>query len=412
MLNQERIEYLFQRYLDRTETPEELEELMEIIEADDQKTAVEQALETIRQGVDRSVRLNSEQSERLYAAIKPQSGSTPVIPMNPSRKWERIAVAAAVIAAVSVGGYLFFFKTGKKPAGEVTAVQPVENDVPAPQATRATITLANGQTIALDSVTALAQNNVQLTKTADGKLVYSGAANTVAYNTLTNPRGSQVIDITLADGSKVWLNAGSSITYPIAFVGRERKVNMNGEAYFEVAHESLPPTPSGGGEAKKMPFIVTVPPRPGGQGGAQVKVLGTHFNVSAYDDDRETKVALLEGSVRVASMVNGKWSMLKPGEQAIALDNSPFTIDHSPDMDQVMAWKNGFFEFNETDIQSVMKQLERWYDVQVVFDGAFTQHFNGTIKRQVNVSKVLNMLEKTGGLRFSIEGKKVTVKKY
>jgi transmembrane sensor len=398
MPNQERLNYLFQRYLDRTETPEELEELMEIIETDDQKTAVEQALETAHTGVDRSVRLTNEQSERLYATIMPQSDSAQIIPMNPSRKWGRIAVAAAVLAALSVGGYLFFFNGNNKPAGEVTAVQPAVNDVPAPQATRATITLANGRTVALDSITALAQDNVQLTKTPDGRLVYSGAANAIAYNTLTNPRGSQVIDITLADGSKVWLNAGSSITYPVAFVGNERKVEMNGEAYFEVAHN------------KTKPFYVS-------KGAMQVQVLGTHFNVNAYDDDKETKVTLLQGSVKVGNGQSAKDNktavVLKPGQQAVlSRAHSPLTIHHSPDLDQVMAWKNGLFEFNETDIQTVMKQLERWYDVQVVFDGAFTQHFNGTIKRQVNVSKVLNMLEKTGGLRFSIEGKKVIVKKY
>jgi ferric-dicitrate binding protein FerR (iron transport regulator) len=318
-----------------------------------------------------------------------------------------MVAAAALVAALTVGGYFIFFNGKTKPAGEVAVIQPAVSDVEAPKATRATITLADGRTVALDSLTAMAQNNVQLSKTADGRIIYSGIANAVAHNTLTNPRGSRVIDITLADGSKVWLNAGSSITYPIAFTGNERKVEMTGEAYFEITHD------------KTRPFYVS-------KGAMQVEVMGTHFNVNAYDDEETIKTTLLEGRVRVVNRdrnkkyeVGSKNSevILNPGEQAIAhcrlpIDDCRLIIHHSPDLDEVMAWKNGLFEFNETDIQTIMKQIERWYDVQVVFDGEFTQHFNGSIKRQVNVSKVLNMLEKTGGLRFSIEGRKVLVKKY
>jgi ferric-dicitrate binding protein FerR (iron transport regulator) len=389
MPNQERIEYLFQRYLTRMETPEELEELMDVIESGDQKAAIEQLFDKAQQGVDRSVRLNDEQTERLYHVISLQSGVAPVIPITRWRKWRQVSVAAAIVVALSVGGYFIFFHGNRTPANEVATVQPVMRDVEAPKAPRATITLADGRTISLDSLTAIAQDKVQLTKTADGTIMYSGNAVALAYNTLTNPRGSQAIDITLSDGSKVWLNAGSSITYPVAFIGNERKVAITGEAYFEIAHD------------KTKPFYVS-------KGAMQVQVLGTHFNVNAYDDETAAKVTLLEGSVKV---MNGQTAILKPGEQAILTHDARLTIAE-PDLDVVMAWKNGLFEFNETDIQTVMKQLEKWYDVQVVFDGAFTQHFNGTIQRQVNISKVLNMLEKTGGLRFSIAGKKVLVKKY
>lgn len=389
MPNQERIKYLFKRYIDSIETPEELAELMDIIESDDHKNTVEQLIDSARQTVDRDVQLNLEQTERLYSAIRPQSGDAQIIPMSPGRKWRRMSLAAAIIAGLSIGGYFIFFNN--KTTNETATVQPAASDVEAPKTSLATITLADGRTVALDSLKSITQDNVQLKRTADGKLVYSGNTNALAYNTLSNPRGSQVIDITLADGSRVWLNAGSQITYPVAFAGNERKVAMKGEAYFEVAHDA------------SKPFYVS-------KDAMQVQVLGTHFNVNAYDDDKNAQVTLLEGSVKVKAENS---VVLKPGEQAVLSGaHSPFTIDHSPDLEQVMAWKNGLFEFNETDIQTVMKQIERWYDVQVEFDGSFSQHFNGAIKRQENVSKVLKMLEKTGGLRFSLSGKKVIVKKY
>jgi ferric-dicitrate binding protein FerR (iron transport regulator) len=172
-------------------------------------------------------------------------------------------------------------------------------------------------------------------------------------------------------------------------------VEITGEAYFEVSHD------------KTKPFYVS-------KGNMQVQVLGTHFNVNAYDE--EAKVTLLEGSVKVSAigpvLSREQSAMLKPGEQAIvAGTHSPLTIDHSPDLHQVMAWKNGLFEFNETAIQTIMAQIERWYDVQVVYEGPVTQHYNGTIQRQVNVSKVLDMLEKAGGLQFSIQGKRIMVRK-
>jgi ferric-dicitrate binding protein FerR (iron transport regulator) len=389
MTNQARLEYLFQRYLDRVETPVELEELMELVNTDDHKEAIEQLLDAARPSTAQTDQLNDEQTERLFQAISQQTSPAPVIPMTGSRKWRWVAAAAAIMLAIGLGSYLFFSKSTSKQGTEVAAITP--SDVEAPKATKATITLADGRTVALDSLMTLAQNNVQLTKTADGQLIYSGSASALAYNTLTNPRGSQVIDITLADGSKVWLNAGSSVTYPVAFTGNERKVAITGEAYFEVSHD------------KTKPFYVT-------KGNVQIQVLGTHFNVNAYDE--VAKVTLLEGSVRVSAIGNRQSAILKPGEQAeLSGTHSPFTIHHSPDLEQIMAWKNGLFEFNETDIQTIMAQIERWYDVQVIYEGAVTQHFNGTIQRQVNVSKVLGMLEKAGGLQFSIEGKKVLVRK-
>lgn len=384
MPNPERLAHLFQRYLDHMETPDELDELMQLIADDENKQVMEQLLDEAREKRAHAAQLNGEQTERLFLSVKNH-----IRPMRKLLTWWRMPTAAAVLMGLILGAYVLFFKSNSEPAAALTTVQPAAQDVQAPTGTKATITLADGRTVAIDSLSALTQGNVRLMKTATGELVYTGNAAAVSYNTLTNPRGSQVIDITLADGSRVWLNAGSSITYPVAFVGNERKVNITGEAYFEVSHD------------KTKPFYVS-------NGDMQVQVLGTHFNVNVYDE--MDRVTLLEGSVRVSAIGSRQSAMLKPGEQVSVSQTSQLSQPIPVQTDEVIAWKNGLFQFNETDIQSIMAQIERWYDVQVVFEGNISQHFNGTIGRQVNVSKVLNMLEKTGGLHCSIQGKKVIVK--
>jgi ferric-dicitrate binding protein FerR (iron transport regulator) len=208
----------------------------------------------------------------------------------------------------------------------------------------------------------------------------------------------------LPDGSKVWLNAASSIRYPAVFTGNERRVEIQGEAYFEVAHD------------KTKPFTVHFSSgnAPGRQG--DVQVLGTHFNVNGYDDDEAVKTTLLEGSVKVvngqSSMVNNQKQttvILKPGEQAVLTGNSRFTIDHSPDVDQVMSWKNGQFYFSNSDIENIMRQMARWYDVEVEYKTHPKDRYTISLSRNVPVSKLLQFLELSGGVHFKIEGKKVIV---
>jgi ferric-dicitrate binding protein FerR (iron transport regulator) len=233
------------------------------------------------------------------------------------------------------------------------------------------------------------QNEVQVMKTAEGKVVYTGATTKgeLVYNTLFNPRGSKVVDMQLSDGSHVWLNAGSSLTYPVAFVGNERKVTIKGEAYFEVAHDD------------SKPFVVS-------KDDVSVTVLGTHFNVNAYDDEDALKVTLLEGSVRVAS--NGNLKVIKPGEQAIAASGK-LQVASDVDLNEVMAWKNGIFKFKDATIESVMRQIARWYDVEVSYEGKVTNHFIATIPRNVSAANAFKILEQTGGVNFKIEGNKVMV---
>jgi ferric-dicitrate binding protein FerR (iron transport regulator) len=198
--------------------------------------------------------------------------------------------------------------------------------------------------------------------------------------------------MTLSDGSRVWLNAGSSITYPVAFVGNERKVQINGEGYFEVAHNA------------DKPFVVS-------KGDVSVTVLGTHFNVNAYDDESDVRVTLLEGSVEVKSKVgSGKSKVIKPGEQAKVISNGQLTISKDVDLDEVMAWKNQQFIFERLDLASIMRQLSRWYDIEVNYEGKMPSNkFSGIISRTRNISAVLEMLKGTGDLQFKVDGKIVTV---
>jgi transmembrane sensor len=229
-----------------------------------------------------------------------------------------------------------------------------------------------------------------------------------SFNTISTPRGRQ-FQLVLPDGSKVWLNAASSLRYPTVFAGNERRVEVTGEAYFEI--EKNP----------NKPFRVTILPSSGGAGGgrkAEVEVLGTHFNINAYDDEDVIRTTLLEGKVRVVnrqSAIGSQQSVtLKPGAQArIAISaqshqSSPILVQ-TVDTEQVMAWKNGFFQFNRTPLSEVLKQLARWYDVEIVYEqGVPDIRLGGEMKRDLTLAQVLKGLGKIG-VNFRIEGKTLVV---
>lgn len=349
-----------------------------------------------------------------------------VVPMPVVRNhfnWRRLAVAAAILLLVGLGSYFLFFNKKDIPAEIVKTVLPA--DIPAPQTNRASITLANGQTVYLDSTAngqLTMQGNVKLVKLADGQIAYQTAnaaiVKEIQYNTLSNPRGSSVINMTLSDGSQVWLNAGSSITYPVAFMGNERKVQITGEAYFEVVHDAASPF--------KVHFNTPLE-----DGGGEVEVLGTHFNINAYDDEEIIRTTLLEGKVKVSTVANRQSSIIKPGQQAIihhlpagrqgspltssdrvvraGIDHSPLTIHDNVDLEAVMAWKNGLFSFDRADLQTVLRQLTRWYNVDAKYEGNIPQRtFGGDIGRDLTLSQVLKILEKNE-VHFRIEGKTIVV---
>lgn len=300
--------------------------------------------------------------------------------------------AASIVLVLGFSTYFLVFNKTLKPSSIVITTEP--NDVSAPQSNKAMVTLSNGQKVFLDSISngALAvQGNVKLVKLASGEIVYQSSgelSGKIQYNTLENPRGSKVINMVLADGSKVWLNAGSSLNYPVAFVGSERKVSVSGEAYFEVAHDA------------SKPFVVH-------NGSMDVRVLGTHFNVNAFeDDDNNIKVTLLEGSVKISNgSSNG---LLEPGQQALV--SKEMKILNDVDLNKVMAWKNGYFQFDKASLQSVLKQVSRWYDIEVIYEGKNQpREFVGEIERDLSLSEVLKILE-INKVNFTLEGKKLIVK--
>jgi ferric-dicitrate binding protein FerR (iron transport regulator) len=405
MTTNERIAELIIRHLNGQITSQEESELKDwAAESDHHRQVVESFLveEQLAAGIrDHWV------EDRIWARLD-QLTTAHVVPM-PRFTWLRYAAAACIL--LLLGGVVYWYRSGKTPLTPSAVV--AKQDVAAPKLARAIITLGNGRQIALDSVasgTLAQQGQVKVIKLADGQLAYTGRDQEVVYNTLTNPRGSRVIDLTLSDGTHVWLNAASSVRYPVAFIGDERKVEVTGEAYFEVAKNA------------SRPFKVLL------SGGQEVEVLGTNFNVNAFDDEPEAKITLLEGSVRVKEAaphplvgVNTNEDkpsvVLKPGQQAllVARENTnngknPIEIKNEVDLQDVLAWKNGRFAFEGVGIQEVMRSVARWYDVQVEYQGTpTTQHFRGGISRSADVSQVFKMLETTGVVNFTIQNKKIIV---
>lgn len=307
-------------------------------------------------------------------------------------RWVKLTAAAAIFIALAAGAYFYLAPQPNYPVA--TSIKKV-NDIAPPLGTKAVLTLADGTKIVLDSTgngIVAVQGNVKITKQGIGGISYMGTtAGKISYNTLSVPRGSKPLHLTLSDGTRVWINVGSSLTYPTAFTGKERKVTMTGEAYFEVAHNS------------GMPFLVQ-------HNDATVKVLGTRFNVNSYEDESTERITLLEGSVRVSQATSS--GLLKPGQQArINNDgNSGIKIVNDVDMNEVMAWKDGKFMFDKnTDIYTIMRQVSRWYNVDVEYQGKINQRFWGSISKDVNVSQVLKILEAAGGIKFKVEENKIIV---
>ncbi len=304
----------------------------------------------------------------------------------------RWAAAAIFIIAVGVSILMVLQKKEMQKEQFVDTGTKIQQDV-MPGKDGAILTLAGGQQMLLDSmgngiVTTQGKTTILI---RNGLLVYDAASTKnqdVVYNTITTPKGRQY-RLQLPDGTEVWLNAASSITYPTAFTGNSRTVTITGEAYFEVTKN------------KSKAFYVKV-------NGMTVEVLGTRFNINSYSDEGNIKTTLVEGSVKVTSGTNNK--TLQPGEQAVAAASaSALKVVSDVNIEQIMAWKAGMFNFNNVSLQDVMRQLARWYDVEIEYKGDIKpKKFGGEIQRDLNLSEVLEGL-KDIGVRFKIEGKKLVV---
>lgn len=339
-----------------------------------------------------NLQLNEYELEDSYQLLKsklPLQEETKVVSL-----WPRIAVAASIVVVLGTG--IFYFSQQKEKAVQVTA-KPQEI---APGGTKGVLTLSNGKQIVLSEITAkdtIAQegqeDEVTIKMNANGEITYvinpnaAGAKDDNSFNTLSTPTGGQY-NIILADGTKVYLNAVSSIKYPTQFNGDKRVVELEGEAYFEVAKN------------KNKPFIVK-------SDNQSIEVLGTHFNVHSYNNESVVKTTLLEGSVAVT--YKNQKSILKPGQQSDVSESFSKIKVREVDTEEAVAWKNGRFKFDNADLKTVMKQLERWYGIKVEYHGDVSDvRFSGGTFRNKNLSEVLKVLE-FNNIKFKVEGKTVIV---
>lgn len=379
-MKEQRFEELFRKYLYEGLTDTEETELFQLWLDPTLANKREQTFNQVYENLPHDIDMPDSKAEYIFQQIVKKQVPIYNMPSQTVRSiWRRVAVASVVLLTIGISGYFILFNKQQQPKETVQDLQPT--DISAPKINRAMITLSNGQKIYLDSAGSGAltkQGNVELMKLADGKIAYKEGTTTTTesnYNTLFNPRGSRVIDMTLTDGSRVWLNAGSSITYPVPFTGNERSVSISGEAYFEVAHNAA------------TPFVVH-------KGQTTINVLGTHFNVNAYEDESDIRVTLLHGSVQVTNQQYH--TVIRPGEQAIVKQEG-IALAKKVDLEEVMAWKDGYFRMKGTDLASLMRQIARWYDVKVVYDtGVPKASFGGSINRDVNLSDVLKALEQYG----------------
>jgi len=306
------------------------------------------------------------------------------------RLWPKVAAAAALILT---GGLYWWSASDPEKLTQQNTGSVQTADVP-PGVKKAILTLGDGSSIALDSAgtgTLSSQGNTSVIKSGKGELIYESGKRTVqktVYNTLTTPKGGQY-SVVLPDGSKAWLNAASSLRFPTSFAGAERRVEITGEVYFEVAHQA------------KMPFNVKAY-------NTEISVLGTHFNIMAYDDENIQKTTLLEGSVKVSSQ--GKSALLIPGQQArVSSSSSSIQVINDIDTEKEMAWKNGYFQFEDESLESIMRQVSRWYGVDITYEGNVKkENFTGRLPRHANVSKVLKILA-LSGVKFRIEENRIIV---
>jgi transmembrane sensor len=394
---QERIDQLFTRVVSGHSTPAEWNELLDLlggVSEHDEVTLMEplQTLWGHAGSKEGPASLSEADKEQLYQAITQQPPVMPIeVPVQRNRfAWKKYAVAAAV-AGLIFAGYKWMATNNTNTKVKHT-VAGLRLDSISAGTNRATVTLGDGQRVTLDDDTATTniqqQGDAQITNT-NGRLAYQSAttrATGVVYNTVNTARANHY-QVVLSDGTKVWLNAVSSLRFPTVFTENQRTVEVTGEAYFEVAKH------------KTKPFYVKV-------GGTQIQVLGTAFNVNSYSDEELIKTSLVEGSVKLIS--NGQEGVLHPGQEAIVRKDHPLRIAPG-NIELATAWKNGYFQFDQASLPQLMRQLSRWYDVDIRYEGNIPEKsFKGKLQRSLPLSRILHLFEK-GGMKFRSEGKTLVV---
>jgi transmembrane sensor len=381
LTQEDHIKQLLERYINDLSTEEERIALLDII---DSRPEVDWygLLAPAFTAANADKTFTPEKWQPVLDAIlreQPAEKKTPVIPIF--RRWWSVAAMLAIL--LGAGWWMYR-------AGHTTVTSPTlaTADFP-PGSNRAILTLANGQEITLDSAHGnIVQHGNFKVSNDSGRLDYEGKANVAEYHTLSTKRGGQY-KLQLPDGTNVWLNAASSISYPTAFTGKKRDIAITGEVYFEVAKDP------------GKPFHVKV-------NQMDITVLGTHFNVNAYSDEPDAKTTLLEGAVKVSA--GNQVKILAPGQQAQLEKNNALTVIENVNVENVIAWKNGYTVFEDADIRTIMRQVSRWYDVEVVFEGNIPRRqFVGGISRKSNLKDLLKVLE-FANVNFVVEGKKIVVK--
>lgn len=386
-MNKIRFKELFGRYYNKTASANEKMELMQLVkEASD-----EQLTDLIRESGENLVVYDySLPIDKTEAILQTILDEAPVRRMF----WKKMTVAASVLLIVGLGSYFTFFTKRGNADTEVPVIsKQIKNDID-PGSFKAKLKLADGSTIILDStkIGKLAQQGNTVITRKSGGLVYSNesprASSDLIMNTVVTNNG-ETYSLVLADNSKVWLNAASSVSFPVAFAGKERRVAITGEVYIEVAKNA------------KQPFIVSV-------NDMEVKALGTEFNINAYSDETTMNTTLIKGSVKISrSKLGSESSILIPGQQA-RLSGIGLVVQNV-DTDKIIAWKDGMFNFENADLKVILRQFARWYDVEVVYEGSITDRkFFGIVKRSNKLVDVLEIL-KDNNIKFRIEERKLYV---
>jgi hypothetical protein len=393
----QQMESLFQKFLDNTCTPEEINTLLEafgdeIYEPRFRQSISKQLLDNAHYAGHENHKADLEQ---IFSAIKNNISQTQINPTKASYPmYQKIWYAAAIVCILLlIGGGFFYlqFKNGRL-SDKLVQQKSILHDV-APANGNVILTLSDGKKINLGDTTKgvlTQQGQSQLVLIDQKRLAYhqTGNEQTILYNEIQTNRGS-TYQITLSDGTKVWLNADSYIKFPTAFSGKDRAVEIKGEVYFEVTHDAT------------KPFMVAV-------NHLKVEVLGTKFNIMAYGDEPQIKTTLTEG--KIWATYEGKTLKLNPGQQAILQHQNNAFLLKDADIDKEIAWVNGLFDFDNDSIEDIMRQLARWYDVKISFERPVSTHYSGSVRRQSNISQVLKMLELAGGVQFQINDKQINIK--